>query len=147
MKPVKTQQFAYQLQEFLNRVDQINEKVNPSYIKLKAALDDHKLAEMPDADFKEIAADFYDASEAYEKEALVLENLQVPVQLLGMKTNLVGYFHDYVLSTQEMAESLDPDKQQVAMAEFSKSEEDHEHFMANINHTMTRILTAPGLRR
>lgn len=146
MKPVKPQQFAQGLQNFLNAIDDTNAKVAPFYSKLRTALNDKTLSEMSDLDFKAILAEFMDANDGYQRAADHLSTLAAPVQLLGLKSNLVDYFRAYVAATKDMTASLETNSKTVDLKKFSQSEQDQDDLMQKINHTVNRILTVPGLR-
>ncbi|AZZ61410.1 hypothetical protein DSM07_09025 [Oenococcus sp. UCMA 16435] len=146
MKPVKPQQFALGLQDFLKTIDRINTKVSPSYSKLKEFLDSDRLADLSDSEFKNVAAEFMDANDQYEQAVDDLKGLSAPVHLLGLKTNLVSYFQDYVDATKNMTDSLNLDKKSVDLVKFSQSEKDQDDLMHKVNRNVNRILMSKGLQ-
>ena len=146
MKPVKPQQFALGLQDFLKTIDRINTKVSPSYSKLKEFLDGDRLADLSDSEFKNVAAEFMDANDQYQRAVDDLKGLSAPVHLLGLKTNLVSYFQDYVDATKNMTNSLNLDKKSVDLVKFSQSEKDQDDLMHKVNRNVNRILMSKGLQ-
>ncbi|ABJ57228.1 hypothetical protein [Oenococcus oeni] len=146
MKPVKPQQFALGLQDFLKKIDQINTKVSPSYSELKKFLDSDQLPDLSDSKFKNIAAEFMDTNEQYQQAVDNLKGLPAPVHLIGLKMNLVAYFQDYVNATKDMTNSLNLDKKSVDLAKFSQSEKDQDDLMHKVNRNVNRILMSRGLQ-
>ncbi|MDN6968843.1 hypothetical protein FCS83_09900 [Oenococcus sp. UCMA 17063] len=146
MKPVKPQQFALGLQDFLKTIDRINTKVSPSYSKLKEFLDSDRLADLSDSEFKNVAAEFMDANDQYQQAVDDLKGLSAPVHLLGLKTNLVSYFQDYVDATKNMTNSLNLDNKSVDLVKFSQSEKDQDDLMHKVNRNVNRILMSKGLQ-
>lgn len=141
-KFVSPQQYAGALGQIITATEDAGAKVSPFFEKLRAALDDNKLADMPKAEFQEISAEFDDAVEVYKNAAAALKTTKAPVRFMGQHSVMAKTFAEYADATEAMAKALDVDAQTVDMPAFEKSEADQDDLMDKFLGQVRRIMKA-----
>jgi hypothetical protein len=134
------QRFATNLQNVVDATEQTGNNVAPFYEKLVAALDADKLADMPKAEFQEIAAEFNDATEVYETNAGKLNGAQAPIKMIGMYSNLKKHYAAYAAACRQMTESLNVDAQSVDLDAFKASGFAQEDEMDKVSATIQKMM-------
>ncbi|MDR0899289.1 MAG: hypothetical protein LBM27_02930 [Lactobacillaceae bacterium] len=140
MKPVSPQQYFMGLQDILERIGDTNEGVSDYYEKLSEHLKNNTLADLSDAEYKDIYAEFADAVDKYKQMEVDIQKLPVPVKLIGMNTNLVKYFKHYVEGTQMMLDSLNPTQKEVNLEQFNQSDEIQSEMITRFQVTFSKMI-------
>lgn len=141
-KFVSPQQYAAGLSQIITATEDAGAKVAPFFEKLRAAIDEDKLADMPAAEFQEISVEFDDAVEVYMDAAAKLKALKAPVRFMGQHSVMAKTFAEYADATDDMAKSLKVDAQTVDMPAFEKSETDQDNLMDKFLGQVRRIMKA-----
>ena len=136
------QQYAMQLSEIVQKTEEIGTKVGPFFGKLEEAMQADKLAEMPKADFQEIAAEFDETVEAYEETITRMKALKAPVRVMGLHQSMMTTYRAYVDATHKMADALNVEEQSITQPEFGESEVAQEDLMDKFTAQINRILTS-----
>lgn len=133
--------YALKLSELIQGTEEAGENVAPFFEKLRDAIDADKVAELPKAEFEEIAAEFDDVVEFYQATAAKITAMKAPVRLIGTHASLAKTFTAYAAATDMMAKSLDVANQSINMANFEQSENDQDTLMAEFLKHVRRAMS------
>lgn len=136
------QQYAMQLSEIVQTTEEIGTKVGPFFGKLEEAMQADKVAEMPKAEFQEIAAEFDETVEAYEATIARMNTLKAPVRVMGLHKTMMATYRAYVDATHKMADALNVEEQAIVQPAFGESEVAQEDLMDKFTAQINRILTS-----
>ncbi len=89
---------------------------------------------------KGIKDHFQSGTDKYNDNVNKLQQVAVPVKLLGKHKLLVRHYEDYANACQAMTDSIDPDAAKVDADKFNQSEKDQENSIAKVSSTTTRIM-------
>lgn len=134
------QRFATNLQNVVDSTEKTGNNVADFYEKLTNALEADKLAEMPKAEFQEIAAEFNDATEVYEANAGRLNGAQAPIKMIGMYSNLKKHYAAYAQACRAMTNSLNVDEQSVDLDAFKASGFAQEEEMDKVSAVIQKMM-------
>ncbi|AVH75492.1 hypothetical protein PAF15_06245 [Weissella koreensis] len=121
--------YAMKLSQLVQTTEESGSNVAEYFEKIRTAIDEDQVAEMPKAEFAEISVEFDDVVEVYKKAADDLDQMKAPVRLIGVHGSLKKTFRDYYDATVAMANALDVNKQQVDVTAFDQSEQDQDQLM------------------
>lgn len=136
----ETNQYFINLRDLMEMMGKTNESVSPLFADLRQAIDDNKLDKMSDAEFKNIKAEFIDASDNYLAGIELINKAKPPVKLMGVNLNLIKYYQEYANATKAMSDSLDENKKAINMDAFTKSEDAQDQAIEKFNIALTKIL-------
>ncbi|QBO35920.1 hypothetical protein EQG49_05325 [Periweissella cryptocerci] len=134
------QRFATNLQTVVDTTEETGNNVAPFYEKLATALEADKLADMPKAEFQEIAAEFNDATEVYEANAGRLNGAQAPIKMIGMYSNLKKHYAAYAQACRAMTDSLNVAEQTVDVEAFNAAGSAQEEEMDKVSATIQKMM-------
>ncbi|WP_270766236.1 hypothetical protein [Weissella confusa] len=123
-KFVSPQQYAANLGAVIQATEDAGNKVAPFFEKLDDAIKADKVAEMPKAEFQEIAMEFDEAVAVYKDASAKINAIAAPVRLMGVHQSMKKTFGEYADATEMMAKSLDVENQTINMDDFKQSETD-----------------------
>ncbi len=133
--------YALKLSELIQGTEEAGENVAPFFEKLRDAIDADKVAELPKAEFEEVAAEFDDVVEFYQATSGKITAMKAPVRLIGTHASLAKTFTAYAAATDMMAKSLDVANQSINMADFEQSENDQDTLMAEFLKHVRRAMS------
>lgn len=100
----------------------------------------NKVAEMPKAEFQEIAMEFDEAVAVYKDASAKINAIAAPVRLMGVHQSMKKTFGEYADATEMMAKSLDVENQTINMDDFKQSETDQDTLMEKFLVQVRRIM-------
>ena len=115
-------------------------KVAPFFEKLDDAIKADKVAEMPKAEFQEIAMEFDEAVAVYKDASAKINAIAAPVRLMGVHQSMKKTVGEYADATEMMAKSLDVENQTINMDDFKQSETDQDTLMEKFLVQVRRIM-------
>ena len=139
-KFVSPQQYAANLGAVIQATEDAGNKVAPFFEKLDDAIKADKVAEMPKAEFQEIAMDFDEAVAVYKDASAKINAIAAPVRLMGVHQSMKKTFGEYADATEMMAKSLDVENQTINMDDFKQSETDQDTLMEKFLVQVRRIM-------
>lgn len=134
------QKFATTLQSVMENTEETGQNVAPFYEKLDDALSKDGSVSLEKTAFQEIAAEFSDATENYEKNAKRLDNVQAPIKMMGMYINLKKHYANYAKACRQMTSSLDVEQQKVDVNLFNESGDIQEAEMDKITVSIQKMM-------
>jgi len=129
------------LSKVIESTEKMGEELNPSFEKLRKAVDDEAVAKMVPAEFNDIQMSFADGTEQYQKNAELLKKASVPARLIGRHRNLLAAYEAYAAACAAMTASLNIADQRVDVDAFNQAEKDQETEMAHVSNDVQRIMS------
>ncbi|MEY2384900.1 hypothetical protein [Lactiplantibacillus pentosus] len=142
MKKATVQTYMPVLSKIIESTEKMGEELNPSFEKLRKAIDDDAVAEMVPAEFSDIQLEFSDGTEQYEQNLAQLKKVGVPARLIGRHRNLINAYEAYTKACAAMTASIDLENQTIDVAAFNQAESDQETEMGRISNNVQRIMSA-----
>ncbi|MBD5833243.1 hypothetical protein [Weissella confusa] len=139
-KFVSPQQYASNLGAVIQATEDAGNKVAPFFEKLDDAIKADKVAEMPKAEFQEIAMEFDEAVAVYKDASAKINAIAAPVRLMGVHQSMKKTVGEYADATEMMAKSLDVENQTINMDDFKQSETDQDTLMEKFLVQVRRIM-------
>ena len=133
-------QYFINLRDLMEMMGKTNETVAPLFTELSEAIEKKAVDKLSDAEFKNIKAEFIDASDNYLSGIDLIKKAKPPVKLMGVNINLVKYYQEYAEATKVMTDSLDENKKTIDMDAFTKSENDQDVAVEKFNIALNKIL-------
>lgn len=140
MKPQDMQRYAKTVSDVIDDTSKNGEDLNADYETLRKAIDDDSIADLTGDQLKGIKDHFQSGTDKYKDNVNKLQQVAVPVKLLGKHKLLVRHYEDYAEACQAMTDSIDPDASTVDVDRFNQSEKDQENSIAKVSSTTTRIM-------
>ncbi|BDZ29978.1 hypothetical protein RA086_02230 [Lactiplantibacillus sp. WILCCON 0030] len=132
------------LSKVIESTEKMGEELNPSFEKLRQAIDDDAVAKMVPAEFNDIQMEFTDGTEQYQQNLQKLQKAGVPARLIGRHRNLIAAYEAYANACAAMTASLNITDQTVDVAAFNQAEKDQETEMTHVSNDVQRIMTMIG---
>jgi len=129
------------LSKVIESTEKTGEALNPSFEKLRQAIDDDAVAKMVPAEFNDIQMEFTDGTEQYQQNVQLLKKAGVPARLIGRHRNLLAAYEAYATACAAMTASLNVTDQTVDLAAFNEAEKAQETEMARVSNDVQRIIT------
>ncbi|GAD15477.1 hypothetical protein FD05_GL001613 [Lentilactobacillus otakiensis DSM 19908 = JCM 15040] len=140
LKPQDMQRYAKTVSDVIDDTSKNGEDLNADYETLRKAIDNSSVADLTSDQLKGIKDHFQAGTDKYQDNVNKLQQVAVPVKLLGKHKLLVRHYEDYANACQAMTDSIDPDKPTVDADKFNQSEKDQENSIAKVSSTTTRIM-------
>lgn len=140
MKPQDMQRYAKTVSDVIDDTSKNGEDLNADYETLRKAIDDDSIADLTGDQLKSIKDHFQSGTDKYKDNVNKLQQVAVPVKLLGKHKLLVRHYEDYAEACKAMTDSIDPDASTVDVDRFNQSEKDQENSIAKVSSTTTRIM-------
>ncbi|WP_318767133.1 hypothetical protein [Lactiplantibacillus carotarum] len=140
MRKATVQTYMPVLSKVIESTEKMGEQLNPSFEKLRKALDADAVAKMVPAEFSDIQMEFSDGTEQYQKNLAQLKKAQVPVRLIGRHRNLLDAYEAYTNACAAMTASLNVDNQTIDLEAFNQAEKDQEAQMEHVSSDVQRIM-------
>lgn len=113
--------YVQTINTIVNETEQLGEKMNPSYEKIRTAIDKDKLSNLSAAELKEIVKLFEEGTTSYRELLEKINKLRPPAKVIGIHKKLEKAYFNYVAGCEEMTKSIDPENG-VDIAAFDQSE-------------------------
>lgn len=128
------------LSKVIESTEKMGEELNPSFEKLRQAIDDDAVAKMVPAEFNDIQMEFTDGTEQYQQNVQLLKKAGVPARLIGRHRNLLAAYEAYANACAAMTASLNVSDQTVDLAAFNEAEKAQETEMERVSNDVQRIM-------
>lgn len=102
--------FANTINNAIKVTEEVQERLNPFFEELKAAMDADKVKEMESAKYLEILSEFQDGTDEYKKIADSLSKIKAPARFMGVHHNLTSAYKAYAVACQDMVDSMGDDR-------------------------------------
>ncbi|KRK66927.1 hypothetical protein FC79_GL001768 [Lentilactobacillus buchneri DSM 20057] len=140
LKPQDMQRYAKTVSDVIDETSKNGEDLNADYETLRKAIDNQTVADLTSDQLAGIQAHFQSGTDKYQDNVNKLEQVAVPVKLLGKHKLLVRHYEDYANACQAMTDSIDPQASTVDVDKFNQAEKDQENSIAKVSSTTTRIM-------
>ena len=140
MKPQDMQRYAKVVSDVINATEENGEDLNADYETLRHTIDHDTIADLSGDKLKAIKDHFQAGTDQYQDNVNKLQQVAVPVKLLGRHKVLIRHYEDYANACQAMTDSLDPDNDTIDTDKFNQSEKDQESSIAKVSSATTRIM-------
>lgn len=140
LKPQDMQRYAKTVSDVIDATSKNGEDLNDDYETLRKAIDNNSVAELTSDQLKGIKDHFQSGTDKYKDNVNKLQQVAVPVKLLGKHKLLVRHYEDYADACQAMTDSIDAEAANVDADKFNQSEKDQENSIAKVSSTTTRIM-------
>lgn len=140
MRKATVQTYMPVLSKVIESTEKMGETLNPSFEKLRQAIDTDAVAKMVPAEFNDIQMEFSDGTEQYQKNLDQLKKALVPVRLIGRHRNLVAAYEAYTNACAAMTNSLNVTDQTIDVPAFDQAEKDQEAEMTRVSNDVQRIM-------
>ncbi|UQS83226.1 hypothetical protein [Bombilactobacillus thymidiniphilus] len=98
------------LNEIIETTQQVQEKLNPGYQEIKAALEQENLINMDASHYLQIQSSFQMGTDEYAELTKKLQQTKAPARIMGVNMLLVDAYKDYVVACQSMVDSMHDDR-------------------------------------
>ncbi|MFC6180264.1 hypothetical protein [Lactiplantibacillus daowaiensis] len=140
MKKASMATYMPVLTKVIETTEKMGEQMNPSFEKIRQAIDDDAVAKMVPAEFNDIQMEFTDGTEQYQTNLANLKKAPVPARLIGKHRNLIAAYETYVEACAAMTASLNIEDTTVDVAAFNQAEKDQETAMDHVSTDVQRIM-------
>ncbi|RRK11886.1 hypothetical protein D1831_00670 [Lactiplantibacillus garii] len=140
MRKATVQTYMPVLSKVIESTEKMGEQLNPSFEKLRKAIDADEVAKMVPAEFNDIQMEFSDGTEQYQQNVAQLKKAQVPVRLMGRHRNLLTAYEAYANACAAMTASMNVEDQTIDVAAFNQAEKDQEAEMERVSSDVQRIM-------
>ena len=140
MRKATVQTYMPVLSKVIESTEKMGEQLNPSFVKLRKAIDADEVAKMVPAEFNDIQMEFSDGTEQYQQNLQQLKKAQVPVRLMGRHRNLLAAYEAYANACAAMTNSLNIEDQTIDVEAFNQAEKDQEAEMEHVSNDVQRIM-------
>lgn len=141
MRKATVQTYMPVLSRVIESTEKMGEQLNPSFEKLRQAIDADAVAKMVPAEFNDIQMEFSDGTEEYQKNLAQLKKVGVPARLIGRHRNLVAAYEAYANACAAMTASMNVDDQTIDVPAFDQAEKDQEAEMGRVSNDVQRIMS------
>ena len=140
MKKATIQTYMPVLSKVIESTEKMGEELNPSFEKLRQAIDNDAVAKMVPAEFNDIQMEFSDGTEQYQQNLAQLKKVAVPARLMGRHRNLLAAYEAYTNACAAMTASMNIDDQTIDVAASNQAETDQETEMGRVSNNVQRIM-------
>lgn len=140
MRKATVQTYMPVLSKVIESTEKMGEQLNPSFEKLRKAIDADEVAKMVPAEFNDIQMEFSDGTEQYQTNLAQLKKAQVPVRLMGRHRNLLAAYEAYANACAAMTASMNIEDQTIDVPAFDQAEKDQETEMGKVSNDVQRIM-------
>ncbi|VDG18067.1 hypothetical protein [Lactiplantibacillus mudanjiangensis] len=140
MKKTSMATYMPVLTKVIETTEKMGEQMNPSFEKIRKAIDDGTVDKMVPAEFNDIQMEFTDGTEQYQQNLANLKKVQAPARLIGKHRNLVAAYEKYVEACAAMTASLNIETTTVDVDAFNQAEKDQETSMDHVSNDVQRIM-------
>lgn len=130
------------LTDVIDSTTKNGEDLNDDYELIKKSMDSDSVAQLDTDELSRIKKHFQDGTDRYQENVNKLQNLKVPVKLMGKNTQLINAYKEYAQACQDMTDSIDASNQKVDVAKFQQSEKDQEDAIGKVSNTTGRIMNS-----
>lgn len=130
--------YARVLNDVIEKMQSIQDDLNPKFEKIKAAMSTGNLTDMKSSEYLKIQGDFQRGADDYGKLAEKLCSVQAPAKLRGIHLSLIQALKNYTQSCQKMIDSMKDDRT-VDEAVFQSAEKAQDHYLDKISKYLMKM--------
>ena len=130
--------YARVLNDVIEKMQSIQDDLNPKFEKIKTSLADGNLTEMKSSEYLKIQGDFQRGNDDYGKLAEKLHSVKAPAKLMGIHLSLVQALQNYTQACQNMIESMKDDRT-VDESAFQAAEEAQDLYLDKISKYLMKM--------
>ncbi|MBP2966666.1 hypothetical protein J8385_18995 [Acinetobacter baumannii] len=139
MKKANIGFYVQKINDVVTTSESIGEEMNPSYEKVKAAIDNDKMSDLSTEELTEIKELFLSGTNKYRDLLSELTDLKAPAKVIGIHKKLQKSFTEYVDGCQEMVDSIDVEGGSVNIELFNTSEATQDEATDTISFCIQRV--------
>ncbi|KAF1295528.1 hypothetical protein BAU15_03010 [Enterococcus sp. JM4C] len=98
--------YVQTINDIVTDTEKIGEEMNPSYEKLRTALDENKLDSLSSEELKEISTLFETGTDKYRAMSKKISTLRPPAAVMGIHKKFERSYLNYVAGCEEMLNSI-----------------------------------------
>lgn len=130
--------YARVLNDAIEKMQSIQDDLNPKFEKIKTALAAGNLTAMKSSEYLKIQGDFQRGTDDYGKLAEKLHSVKAPAKLMGIHLSLVQALQNYTQACQNMIESMKDDRT-VDEPAFQAAEEAQDLYLDKISKYLMKM--------
>ena len=130
--------YARVLNDVIEKMQSIQDDLNPKFEKIKTALANGNLTAMKSSEYLKIQGDFQRGTDDYSKLAEKLHSVKAPAKLMGIHLSLVQALQNYTQACQNMIESMKDDRT-VDESAFQAAEEAQDLYLDKISKYLMKM--------
>lgn len=101
--------YVQTINTIVNETEKLGEKMNPSYEKIRKAIDEDKVSSLSSAELKETVELFNEGTVSYHELLEKITKLRPPAKVIGIHKKLEKAYMNYVAGCEEMTKSINPE--------------------------------------
>lgn len=129
--------YLQKLSTFVEETEQVGEKMNPDYEKVRTAIDEKKTTELSRDDLKAVYDVFAAGVADYVGYQASLTAMRAPAKVIGIHKRLEKTFAKYLAGCQAMLESVDG---KLDVEQFEAAEKEQDEASNGISFCVQRIM-------
>ncbi|WP_283678005.1 hypothetical protein [Lentilactobacillus sp. Marseille-Q4993] len=141
MKPRDTQHYAQVISDVIDFTGTNGEDLNDDFETLRKAVDADNVSDISTEELTRIRDHFQSGTDKYKDRVNQLQQVSVPVRILGRHKTMVSAYTDYANACQAMTDSIKPEESTVDADAFNQSEKDQEASIDRFSKAANRVMT------
>ena len=131
--------YVQKINDVVTTSENVGEEMNPSYEKVRTAIDNDKLSDLTTDELKEVKELFLSGTNKYRELLAEITSLKAPAKVIGIHKKLEKSFTEYVEGCQEMVDSIDAEAASVNVELFNTSETKQDEATDTISFCIQRV--------
>ena len=131
--------YVQKINDVVTTSENVGEEMNPSYEKVRSAIDDNKVADLSKEELTEIKELFLSGTNKYRELLAEITSLKAPAKVIGIHKKLEKSFTEYVEGCQEIVDAIDADTVSVDVEQFNTSENKQDEATDTISFCIQRV--------
>lgn len=139
-KRINVNYYINALNDIAQATEEMGNSLNDHYEVMEKAITASDFSIVSDDEFTTTKEKFVEGTASYQENLSKLDDLQVPIPVLGKHKKLISGYRTFVEGCDEMTSSINVEKHLVEVDAFKASEEKQDQGMTQTTDMMQRIM-------